>query len=386
MVIEIKTLQKKNYNLQIVKDSAGISDFADSWDDLFARACDAPPFLSRTWLETFIREGKINGTPLFILCWSDKKLVALLALSIRKYLGVRIAEPVGTWQPSYLGLLIDPTTPDVVEHMAEKFKAGDVADIFCIHDLNSEDNGTNSFFDRLAQKQFSVFRIYRDPCPFIRLGCSYEEYLQKTKSGKSRQTLRRKERQLYKKHSVAIERYYNSEITDDTIKRIAVIQEQSWMLRRGAAVLGQSFYLKLLLKVARAGLAKAWLMTIDGDDAAFVFALIARRNLYYAWTAFKLDYASSLSIGQVLTSRVIHDACEEGILLFDFEHGEAKYKRFWGTDEHCVYRVVAGRGILGRILSVCMYLMWRMKKVKWLRSLHRRVKSFAHSRKQKIAG
>ncbi len=372
-------------DLQVVEGAKGISDFAQSWDDLFARACDAPPFLSRPWIETFVREGKINGTPFFVLCWSQTKLIALFALTVRKYLGVRIAEPASTWQPSYLGLLIDPDYPEVIEHMAEVFRTGDIADLFCIQDLSSEDNVTNSFLNQLAGKNFSVYRAYRDPCPFIRLGCSYEEYLQNTKSGKSRQTLRRKEKQLRTKHVVNIERYNNSEVTDVIIERIAFIQEHSWMKRRGAAVLGQPFYQKLLLTAARAGLTRAWLMTIDGADAAFVYALVAHGKLYYTWTAFKLDYASSLSVGQVLTSRVINDACADGISIFDFEHGDADYKRFWSTDEHCVYRAVAGRGVLGRILSFRYYINWRLIKVKWLRSFYYRLKNVPRSFKQKFS-
>ena len=92
-------------DLQIVEGAEGISDFADDWDDLFARACDAPPFLSRHWISTFISERKINGTPLFVLYWCQDKLIALFPLTVHRYLGVRVAEPIGSWQPSYLPLL-----------------------------------------------------------------------------------------------------------------------------------------------------------------------------------------------------------------------------------------------------------------------------------------
>lgn len=370
--------------VQIRCGAEDISDFAQSWDDLFDRACDAPPFLSRHWISTFVGEGKINGIPLFVLCWCQNKLVALFPLTVRRYLGTRIAEPIGDWLPSYLGLLIDPDYPDVIECIAERFRAGDIADIFCIQGLSSEDGTTNSLLVQLAGKNFSVYRAYRDTCPFIRLGCSYEEYLQNSKSGKSRQTLRRKEKQLHIKHVVNIENYSNDEITDNIIERIASIQEQSWMKRRGAAVLGHPFYRKLLLNTAQAGLARAWLMTVDGVDAAFVFALIAHRKLYYAWTAFKLEFATSLSVGQVLTSRVINDACADGILIFDFEHGDAAYKRFWGTDEHKVYRAVAGRGVRGRILSIRYYISWRLIRVKWLRSFYSRLKNLPGGIKRKI--
>jgi len=360
--------------LDIIEGKEGISRFNEHWDDLFARATDATPFLSRIWATIFVEEGRIRGTPLFILAWRETKLVGLFALAVRKHLNVKIAEPIGTGQGSYLGILHDPDYPDVVRYMAEAFRTRRIANVISIEDLWSGDKATNTFFDQLAKENFLVRRVYRNPCPFIRLGCSYEEYLKNTKSAKSRQTLRRKEQRLHKIHTVNIEQYKNSEVTDEVILRIASIQEQSWMKRRGAAVLGHSFYRKLLPAMSQAGFGRLWLMTIDGDDAAFVFALVAHKKLYYAWTAFKLDYCSTLSVGQFLTKRTIKDACQDGILLYDFEHGEAEYKRFWSNDCHVVYRAVAGQGFCGRFLAIIYARLWDLGRIQRVRSVYRRLK------------
>jgi len=62
---------------------------------------------------------------------------------------------------------------------------------------------------------------------------------------------------------------------------MAQVQEESWMKRRGVAILGQPFYQKFLLTMAQAGLGCLWLMTINGDDAAFQYAFIANNKLYF---------------------------------------------------------------------------------------------------------
>jgi len=366
--------QDKQIRLQIVEGAESISEFAEHWDDLFARATDAPPFLSRIWVNTFIQEGKIHGIPVFILAWCGVKLVALFPLAIRGSLIAKIAEPIGTGQGSYLGLLLDPEFPFAVEAMADQIISGKVFDVYCSTDLYSEDLATNDLLVQLVKRGYSSRRVYRNPCPCIRLGCSYEEYLQNAKSAKSRQTLRRKQRSLCQTHAVDVECYNDSEVTADVIQRIACIQEQSWMKRRGAAVLGQPFYRKLLPAIAHAGFAKVWVMKIDDVDVAFVFALVAHRILYFAWTAFKLEYASSLSVGQFLTSWTIRDACRDGILLFDFEHGDAEYKRFWSTDTYSVYRVVAGRGVCGRFIAGIYFITWRLAKIKYLKAFYRRLR------------
>jgi CelD/BcsL family acetyltransferase involved in cellulose biosynthesis len=382
-VSEIESKQNQDIQLQIIEDSEGISKFDEHWDDLFARAIDAPPFLSRPWASTFVEEGRIRGAPLFILAWKGFKLVGLCPLAVRKCLNVKIAEPIGTGQGSYLGILLDPDYPEVVQCMAEAFRTRRIASVIFIEDLWSGDNVTNTFFDQLTKKNFFVRRIFRDPCPFIHLGCSYEEYLKNTKSAKSRQTLGRKERQLHKKHVVNIEYLKGDEITSTVVQRIASIQEQSWMKRRGAAILWQPFYQKLLLAMAQAGFARVWLMTIDGIDAAFVFALVAHKRLYYTWTAFKLDCSSSLSVGQYLTNCTIRDACQDGILSYDFEHGDAEYKRFWSTDSNNVHRAVAGQGLRGRFLAIIYLSLWKLGRIQWLRSLYRRIRMILYRSKQK---
>lgn len=380
---EVESRQNQDIELQIVEASEGISEFAEHWDDLFARAVDAAPFLSRPWAATFVGKGRIRGTPLLILAWTDCKLVGLLPLAVRECLKARIAEPIGTGQGSYLGILLDPDYPQVIPYMAEAFRARRVASLILIEDLWSGDKATNAFFDQLAEKNFLVRRVFRDPCPLIHLDCSYEEYLKNTKSAKSRQTLARKERQLHKKYAVDVEYLKGDEITSTVVQRVASIQEQSWMKRRGAAVLCQPFYQQLLLAMAQAGLACVWLMTIDGVDAAFVFALLAHRRLYYAWTAFKLEYSSALSVGQFLTNRTIQDACRDGYLSYDFEHGDAEYKRFWSTGNNNVHRAVAGHGLRGRFLAVIYLGLWKLGRIQPLRSFYRRVRMKLYSLKQK---
>ena len=377
--------QDQLINVQILESVDSISGFLEDWDDLFTRTTDATPFLSRTWVSTFVEEGRIKGTPVFILAWKDTKLVGLFPLIVRKCLNVKIAEPIGTGQPSYLGFLLDPNYPDVIQHMAEAIKTRCIAGLILIEDLWSGDNATNKLFAQLAKENFLVRRIFRNPCPFIRLGCSYEEYMKDTKSAKSRQTLRRKERQLHKKHSVNVEYYEGDEVTSSVVGRIAAIQKESWMKRRGAAVLGHAFYQKLLLVMAQAGLGNVWLLTLNSADAAFVYALVAHRRLYYVWTAFKLEYSSSLSVGQFLTNRTVHDACRDGILSYDFGHGDAEYKRFWSTDNHSVHRAVAGQGFGGRFLAVFYVCLWKLARIQCLHSFYRYMKYILRHFKQKAA-
>ena len=76
----------------------------------------------------------------------------------------------------------------------------------------------------------------------------------------------------------------------------------------------------------------------------------------------------------MLLMRVIRDACEDGIHFLDFIYGDAEYKRFWATDCHEVFRVVAGRGFMGHLIVLFCGASFRLKEIKWLHTLYRRIR------------
>lgn len=371
---EIKPQQNQQYKLQIVEGEEGISEFGQAWDDLFARADQALPFLSRAWVSTVIREGRIKGAPLFILAWRRTELVALFPLAVRERMGIKIAVPIGTGLPSYLGLLVDMDYPGVVNDIADMILSRRIADVIHIRDLSSIDRATNALLAKLEKHRFSVRRVLRNPCLFINLECSFDEYLKTSKSTKQRKKLRKEARRLSKHGQVKHFRYEAEEISPEILSRIAEVQEQSWMKRRGAAHLSKPFYKKLMFEMAQAGFGRVWLMTVNGEDAAFKYALMSHDRLYLQWTAFKLKYASSVSVGKILTQEVIRDACDKGIISVDFGQGDAPHKRFWANECYSVYRMAAGRGFKGQLMAASYYVVWRLGKTKWIRSFYHRVR------------
>ncbi|MGB2866576.1 MAG: GNAT family N-acetyltransferase [Sedimentisphaerales bacterium] len=382
---EINSKQNQEVHLQIVEGAEGISEFGEHWDDLFARAVDAPPYLARSWVSTFIEEGRLLGTTVFIQAWCEGKLVALFPLAVRKFLGVKIAVPIGTGQVSYLGLLLDPDYQLAIDYIADLIISKKVFDVYYSEDLSSEDLTTSELLDELVKKGYVRYHVSRNPCCYIELGCSFDEYFRKKASSKSRQNLRRRERRLFENGNVKVEHYVGGEATPEILLRIAAIEKQSWLKRRGAAVLQQRFYQELLLKMAQAGFGHVWLMTIDGEDAAFEYVFITHKRLQFGWRAFKLKYSSSVSIGQILMMHTIRDACSNGILSMDISHGEADYKRFWAEDCHSVDRVVAGRGLGGYLIATSYYAAWRLGKIEWIHSSYRRIRRVLRGFKQKTA-
>jgi len=374
VALEAPVPPNQSLNVTIAEGVEAAGDLCDQWDDLFRRAVHATPFLSHAWMSTFIERGRFAGTPLFVLVWHETKLVALLALAIHERLKAKIAMPISTEKGFYLGLLLDPEYESATDRMADVIASERVFDVYYSMDLSSEDRATIDLLDRLAARGYRVRRISRNPCFRSQLGCSFDQYFARTASAKSRQNLRRRERRLFEKRDVKVERYLGEEVTAEVLGRIAAVEERSWLNRRGAAVLSEPFYQALLLKTAQAGLGAAWLMTIDGEDAAYEYVLTAHKKLLFGWRAFDLKYESSLSIGQILMMHTIRDACSDGITSIDIGHGDAHYKRFWAKDVYSVERVAAGRGLRGRLIAAACYVAWSAGKIEWLKFQYRRAR------------
>ena len=363
--------QSHRMHAEVLQCPEALTRLGKDWDDLFERDIDAPPFLSRTWISVFIREGRLRGTPLFIVVYAGRKLVALLGLAVHRLPGIKTAELIGTREPSYLGVLSDPGYPSAIQYMADFIAAKSGIGLLCFRNVSSMDKTTEKLIVELRRKRFSCVRAMRNPCFSIQLPCSFDEYLRKTKSTKQRKKLRKERRRLSRYGQVQLLRYEAAEISREIMLRIAVIHEESWLKRRGADMLIQPFYQKLLLEMAQAGFGKVWLITIDGEDAAFKYALIAHGRLHFQWTAFKLKYASSVSVGKILTMMAIRDACDDGIISIDFGHGDALHKRFWATDYHEVSRAAAGRGFIGVLAILGFATVWRLARNQWLRKQYR---------------
>ena len=374
--------EKLNLRGELLECDENISRLKDDWDDLFIRVKNAPAYLSRAWIGTFLDKNNFKGKPYFIVVWSGSKLVALLPFSVRSVCGIHIGEMIGTAEPSSLGLLLDPDYTEAIPAIVETWIRKKVAHAFYNKYLSSLDNITNELIEEFHKQSFVCKRGFKNISPWLRLGCSFEEYLTQTKSGKRRKKLRYAEKQVFNSADVKIVRYIGKDVTPEVIERIVTIQQESWMKKRGVAVLGQPFYHELLIALAQANLGCVWLMTVDGNDAAFSYTLMAHKKLDLKWMAFKLKYESSVSFGKILTMQLIRDACGENIESLDLGFGDGEWKQFWATDNHDIERVVAGRGALGYIVTTCYSVTWWLAECKWLFSVYRRMRRRLNKFKQ----
>jgi CelD/BcsL family acetyltransferase involved in cellulose biosynthesis len=330
------------------------------WDDLYRRSGTAPASASPAWLTPLMRAGPRFGVaaPVLLTAWCGQELAALFPLRLAAGSWLRTVQPLDPARRSTPALLLAP------EHRNRRAAlVGQIADFLVddVHvsalrriELRDDEPTAQALLQRLRRRGFILRCMGSAPGYLIDLPGTFEEYLGRTKTARRRRVLRQEANALARAGRVEIERCCGPAIGEGEWRRIVEIQRSSWMMRRGAAVLGDALHRELVLSLAQAGLARLSILKIGGDDAAFAFGTVEHQRFHFEWTAFKLRY-TELSVGKALTAHVIAEACAEGCRIFDFGTGEAEYKRFWATRCVRVRRFAAVRGSLaGAVVSAAL--------------------------------
>lgn len=170
------------------------------------------------------------------------------------------------------------------------------------------------------------------------------------KSAKTRQTLKRKRARLFSNSKVVATQFSATDLTPKVVERISKIKGQSWLARRGIEIINSPFYLELFPSLALEEKADALIMSMNGEDIAFVLKLSSFDSCYLIFTGFK-EELSNLSPGQNLMMTCLQGVVDRGGRVYDFLFGDAEYKRFWCNRTKQVLRSVCYKGFRGWILS-----------------------------------
>jgi CelD/BcsL family acetyltransferase involved in cellulose biosynthesis len=143
--------------------------------------------------------------------------------------------------------------------------------------------------------------------------------------------------------------------TDETLEvdldALFELHRARWRARGEAGVFGNDDETAAFREAAKQLLSDGslWLYTLwlDGVAASALYCLVDRRAVYCYIGGIDTTFQKHHP-GKVLIARAIKDAIALGLQQFDFLGGDEGYKDDWANGEETVYRLIAGRGLLGR--------------------------------------
>ena len=317
---------------------------SEVWDPLLALSAAAAPFSGWAWHRAWADSATaadVGASQAFVLNGADGAPQAILPVALRRTRWRRLAVSALTWAvgdagcPDHLDFLAAPGAE--VETFAAALEAlpwqvaifGNVAD---------PAPNIAAICDALVARGHAVRQSPLWVCPRLALPNSWETYLG---SAARRQTVRRKERALFRDHAATLTDY--ADRVDEGWGHLMRLHEQRWQ-GEGAFRDPRIESLQLAFAHEMAQRRRLWLTTLDlnGQPAAAWYGFSSHDTVYF-YQSGRAPQWESASVGAVLMGMMIRRAIEQGYKWFDFLRGEDAYKRAWTSTQRMTREVVVFR-------------------------------------------
>ena len=319
---------------------------SEVWDPLLALSAAAAPFSGWAWHRAWADSATaaaVGASEAFVLNGADGAPQAILPVALRRTRWRRLAVSALTWAvgdagcPDHLDFLAAPGAE--VETFAAALEAlpwqvaifGNVAD---------PAPNIAAICDALVARGHAVRQSPLWVCPRLALPNSWETYLGSL-SATRRQTVRRKERALFRDHAATLTDY--ADRVDEGWGHLMRLHEQRWQ-GEGAFRDPRIESLQLAFAHEMAQRRRLWLTTLDlnGQPAAAWYGFSSHDTVYF-YQSGRAPQWESASVGAVLMGMMIRRAIEQGYKWFDFLRGEDAYKRAWTSTQRMTREVVVFR-------------------------------------------
>jgi CelD/BcsL family acetyltransferase involved in cellulose biosynthesis len=321
-----------------VEALAGFESLDESrWNGLLAQAHQPSVFLSWQWQTAWAR-AFLESRPLHLLRVSDDAgmLAGLLPLydeaaGLRRFVG-------GVDVSDYLDLIAPAGREEEVWQVLLQHRAGESTewDLRAIRAASP----TLDILPRLCPAAGVRVQVEREErCPVLELPASWDAYLERL-GGKDRHELRRKIRKLERElPGTSVRAHSSPEGWNDALDaflrlhRLSKVGKERFMDERMEA-----FFRDATGALAAAGWARLWFLDRNGAAVASFLCLEYAGSVGLYNSGFDPVHAK-LAPGIVLLARVIRDAIDRGVAVFDFLRGEEPYKYAFGPTAQDLFRV-----------------------------------------------
>ncbi len=335
-------------DLKIYTDFGGFDALRGQWNDLLARSRANTLFLTWEWQTTWWR--CLGQGDLYLLAWFDAgDLAAIAPLYLhRDDDGLRCFDLVGCVEVSdYLDVIVDAGREDAVYGaLLDWLGSADCPpwDVARLCNL-PEDSLTHRRLPELAAgRGLSAVTRLEDVCPIILLPDNFETYLQDILSKKQRHEVRRKLRRIEEEASV---RWYAVDAGCDLgqeIDAFVSLHRLSKQEKLGFMTDDMELFFRAVIQTmydaSRLHLA---FIEVNGAKAATLLSFIYDGRLLVYNSGYDPASYAELSPGIILTARVIEDAIQRRLRIFDFLQGNEGYKYRFGAQDTAVYSTVIRR-------------------------------------------
>lgn len=314
------------------------------WYPLAERA--GHPFATWEWADAWWRHLGSGGVPATFACArGDGEPFAILALSVERRMGVRLARFAGHGPADLLGPVCDPA--DATDAAAALRRALEQVRPACRALLAEQVPAELGYREALGGTPISG-----QVCPSIAVGGrSWDEYLAQ-RSSNFRQQARRRPRKLAREHEVEYRLTVDPDRLQTDLDVLARLHQARWGAAGSGALRGAvlDFHRDFAAAALRRGWLRLWTMEVDGRQVAALYGLRYGGVEWYYQSGRDPAWDREAP-GFILLCHSMQAAFEDGVREYNLLRGDEEYKRRFAEIEHPTETLTMGCGTLSRVAA-----------------------------------
>jgi CelD/BcsL family acetyltransferase involved in cellulose biosynthesis len=313
-----------------ISEETEFKTLKESWSSLLHQNHINDAFLTWEWLFSWWMVFKEGKQLWLITAWKKNKLVGIAPLMLEKRgklgLNSKILCTLGTPMNDVGGLIIQDQDGKILDaliaYIMEQKKKWDILELT---EFLVEGPEIKALKDAFNHPGFSIVEKNREHY-YLPIETNWETYYESL-SRKFRKNLRRAERNTEKLGTVKIKRYAGDQLAWEHFESIIDINQHAHYPRLYHSKREQDF-LKELLKHASQWL-NVYILTVDKDKIAYEYGFLYN-DCFEDWRAgFDTRIDPSISVGKLLSLRVMENCFKRNCIAIDFMRGAHEYKTEW---------------------------------------------------------
>jgi CelD/BcsL family acetyltransferase involved in cellulose biosynthesis len=336
-------------SVDIIKSLEQFEGLRDEWENLFNSCNNLSVFQSFTWNYGWWKyRGKGLQLSIITVC-ENNHLVGIGPFMVKSRFGKPQFEPIGGEHHYNFGLVMDSHRADVAAAIALKISECFPKGIVHIPYYSAGTACIDIFMATLNAKGWKESRWTRNISHYVYENNGFISYMSR-KSKKSRYNLKRERTRLEETGTINLIHICQDDLTEISVERIAQLQKQSWLSRRGQESLDSPFYKEVIPALAQKNKSEIFIYTQNGEDIAYILNLYSGNTCYCFFVGFS-ETRADLSPGKQLMMDNLQKVLDRGTTVYDFLYGDGEYKRFWANRTKYIYRAVSYKGYQGWLTS-----------------------------------
>jgi CelD/BcsL family acetyltransferase involved in cellulose biosynthesis len=312
-----------------------IESISGQWAALEATVRNRTVLSTYDFLATWYRQyaGAYGGAPLIGLAWRGTRLVGVAPLTMRRGSVGRIPVTRVDFAPndSPVGaFLVEDDHPETVAALLDSLVQSAKFDVVCLNGFDPESDHLLALRNAAAKHRLAI-EIEDHAFAVADVSSGYQKY-RSDLSGHYRRNLNQKARKLAAAGATVggVQLTEGVDAMEDCLARMIAITEASYKLNGQRLADNHRGYLsELVRRFGPRGMLSLSILSIDGQDAAYLFGLVecgcfCDINLAYA------ESFAKFSPGAFLMHKTLESLAAAGVHTV-ISHGAHDYKKHWAS-------------------------------------------------------